>query len=384
MADVDGLRAAAISLVLMLHFIWMPVAPVLAVAQFGWVGVDLFFVLSGFLIVGILLDHRRSENYYGVFYLRRFFRIIPLYALMLAPLFLVAGLHLQARLGTHGLGNVTWLTVLSYLFFQQNLLQVFTAPPGYLGPAWSLAIEEQFYLLLPPVVRNLNPRRLWRWLIGGMVAGVVLRWGLLTFKSNPETALGFTGLLLPCRWDGLLAGALAACGLRTPGFVAWSTRRLGMLRWGWFLFLAGMVGSLAMDPTLKEPFTGAIGRSFIALFFACTLLLSRLNEGGLFRRWLSQPWLKPLATISYGTYLVQGPTMAAREALLHRMGAPDVGWVSQWVNLPFLALTLALAALSWHFYESPLIRFGHRYKYSHGAKAEAPAVELAGANGLNG
>lgn len=137
MPDLDGLRATAILLVLMAHFISasFPTGWLRNGTSFGWCGVDLFFVLSGFLIGGILLGHRETTNYYKVFYLRRFFRIIPLYLLFLSPLIVAVALGAQRHFSGRGLGNVGWGTVLVYLTFQQNVLHAFPHNPGYLGPA---------------------------------------------------------------------------------------------------------------------------------------------------------------------------------------------------------------------------------------------------------
>jgi peptidoglycan/LPS O-acetylase OafA/YrhL len=177
MPDLDGLRAVAISLVLLKHFATICVPAHLArnLVQFGWVGVDLFFVISGFLIGGILLDHRAATNYYRVFYLRRFFRIVPLYALLLLPIVGVLVLGLQSRFTGHGLEAVSWGTVLLFFCFQQNLGNgLFFTTPGYMAPAWSLAIEEQFYLLLPPLVRHFSKRQLLKLIISAIVAAPLI------------------------------------------------------------------------------------------------------------------------------------------------------------------------------------------------------------------
>ncbi len=104
--ELDGLRAMAILLVLFSHHLApVPVASIRYVVEMGWVGVDLFFVLSGFLIGGILLDKRAAANYYRVFYLRRFLRIVPLYALLVLPGLLVLGFGLQSHFAGHSLAN---------------------------------------------------------------------------------------------------------------------------------------------------------------------------------------------------------------------------------------------------------------------------------------
>ena len=151
----------------------------------GWVGVDLFFVLSGFLIGGILLDAKSSDKYFKTFYLRRIHRIFPLYYAWLALyiLILVCGLYLGAsRLES---SSVDLVRVPRYLLYIQNwsasgsLFEYF-----WLGPTWSLAVEEQFYLVAPVLIRFLSVRSLTTVLVGTVLVAPLLR--LLTFLFPPR------------------------------------------------------------------------------------------------------------------------------------------------------------------------------------------------------
>jgi peptidoglycan/LPS O-acetylase OafA/YrhL len=134
---------------------------VIACGQLSWSGVDLFFVLSGFLIGGILLDARSSPRYFQTFYLRRAYRILPLY-------FLVIGLsllpHLLAQFSVARAAHTTPLPLpwLSYATFTQNFWMAYLGVfgPSGMGITWSLAIEEQFYLSIPLLIRNVRPRNL--------------------------------------------------------------------------------------------------------------------------------------------------------------------------------------------------------------------------------
>ena len=119
--ELDGLRAIAIILVLSFHVLLSaPIGCLRWMGEKGWVGVDVFFVLSGFLIGGILLDHRAASNYYRVFYLRRFLRIVPLYAVLVLPGLVVLTLGLQRHLGGHSLAAGSALSVWLCVFFVQN------------------------------------------------------------------------------------------------------------------------------------------------------------------------------------------------------------------------------------------------------------------------
>lgn len=178
--ELDGLRGIAILLVVGFHYFTCQVLPddplpfrFLGRAFFqGWNGVDLFFVLSGFLIVGILLDARGSRNFFRVFYTRRACRILPLYYLIVI---------LFVLLGVTGLVKNDWLftgglPLWSYLTLTQNyLMHAQGFGPNWLGVTWSLAIEEQFYLVIPLLVWLLNRKQLFAVLLIGGANAVGLR-----------------------------------------------------------------------------------------------------------------------------------------------------------------------------------------------------------------
>src|SRR5216684_4285326 len=174
--ELDGIRGVAIGMVLIAHLFAVASRPGSALAyalvplRLDWTGVDLFFVLSGFLIGGILLDARGSSNYFHVFYKRRFFRIVPIYA---AILLVLPGLVSAAQWTNHG--DFTWLKAnalpwYSYWTFTQNLWMTHAASLGAnaLAITWSLSIEEQFYLSLPILVRLLSGR----WLLACVLIGI--------------------------------------------------------------------------------------------------------------------------------------------------------------------------------------------------------------------
>ncbi len=218
--ELDGLRGLAILLVLLGHFfggaiavgpdsIWVYVPISL---RLTWSGVDLFFVLSGFLIGGILLDHRGAANYYKVFYLRRACRIFPLYYLTLFLFF---------ALVAFGASRISpWLfdkplPSLAYLTFTQNVWSVwfvahFGYPAFWPGVSWSLAVEEQFYVIISAVVRK------WAESLPGVLIGVIILAPLLRIFCYLTFPLGslINYLCLPMRADALLLGVLAAYALR--------------------------------------------------------------------------------------------------------------------------------------------------------------------------
>ena len=219
--ELDGVRGAAILSVLLCHFgiISCPSQTLGGIFGFGWIGVDLFFALSGFLITDILLEHSSSDNYFGHFYMRRAFRIFPVYYLFLLCFFHVAplasrfpGLHSFAR----GRGEEWWYW--SYLYNWSP----FAARNRSIMHLWSLCVEEQFYLLWPIVVRY-APRRLLKWLcLTIAVASPLLRLGAMASGVSPVRIYGETIF----RLDGLALGALLAIAGRDRELrrriVAWS------------------------------------------------------------------------------------------------------------------------------------------------------------------
>src|SRR3989475_6681052 len=242
MPVLDGLRGVAVLLVLLIHAIWGPLRPatasidvvVRAVAYAGWMGVDLFFVLSGFLITGILLDTRGQPGWWPNFIARRALRIFPLYYGALTVLFVLLPwlvrwsnpefVTLQA--------NQRW-----YWTYTVNLLAARTGGSGtplYTSHLWSLSIEEQFYLIWPLIVWACRPRTLLRVAALAVIAGLAFRLGLVLHDPLNARAV-YT--LTPGRLDGLMTGAALAVLARSPG---------GLLRLNAFAPPALGAGGLAL------------------------------------------------------------------------------------------------------------------------------------------
>jgi peptidoglycan/LPS O-acetylase OafA/YrhL len=177
--ELDGIRGLAIALVLVWHYVHAqlqqvepgtPLAFFKQAVSFTWSGVDLFFVLSGFLIAGILLDHREAENYFRVFYIRRVCRIFPLYYAHFALFVMLLAFGVGLAPGLYWLFDTAGLPLWSYATFTQNIVMASRVVMGsdWLAVTWSLAIEEQFYLVLPFIIRFTPPRAL-PWILGGLL-----------------------------------------------------------------------------------------------------------------------------------------------------------------------------------------------------------------------
>lgn len=373
LAEVDGLRALAILAVMVHHgFAPLPVPVVTAITTFGWAGVDLFFVISGFLIGGILMDHRKATNYYRVFYLRRFWRIVPVYAVVLAPALAVALLGAQRLLKGHSLAEESGPAIWLHVLFLQNFGSALLLAPGprYLAPTWSLAVEEQFYLLMPAVVRHVARRRLPWIVLAAVLSAPLLRGGLrAAFGADASVACY---VLLPCRWDALLLGVLCAHAVRTESWRQFIVARLPALRLGWVTLAMGMLAMVAARLDRSDVSMQVAGYTWIAAFFAGSLLLATLNPPGALCRLLRAPLLKPVATVSYAMYLLHPPVTAVVQRLCLGHASLDTGWKEMAVSSLAMAATGAVAWISWQLMESKLIQVGHRQVYKMPPEPQTP------------
>jgi peptidoglycan/LPS O-acetylase OafA/YrhL len=195
---LDGLRGIAVMLVFAFHSLGPLLTQWGLIAYMGWLGVDLFFVLSGFLITSILLRARETENYYRVFYARRALRILPLYYLVMVISLLTTHDHYSFR---------------AQIWFWLNVSNLATAFNPMLIPwlshYWSLAVEEQFYLIWPAVVRRVSPAALFNLCIFVIVTLLVVR----NVPAVEALSLHWDNLLYrftPFRIDSLCGGAMLA------------------------------------------------------------------------------------------------------------------------------------------------------------------------------
>jgi len=364
---LDGIRGLAISLVLWWHFAISPLRGNLQnlqdhpylwrIAEFGrftWSGVDLFFVLSGFLIGGILLDASRSPSFFSTFYIRRAYRIIPLYAVII--LLTLVLIPLYGRMGWQRYAT----ELLYYLFFLQNLRMAVTKSfgPLGLGMTWSLAVEEQFYLTLPLAVRHVKGKMLWRLLLGAVVAATLLR--ILAVEFLKMNWIG-PYVITPCRADALCLGVLIAMAIRSPSVWKKIVARRRYLYAA--LVFASAVGLwLVLGPF--QPFTMellGLEYSLFALIYSL-LLVSTLVSPQLSSLFSFAP-LRFLGIIAYGLYLFQSLVSFVLDRVLLHFGRAGGIVVTFQMSVLAVAASVGLAATSWKYFEKPLVGRGHRYQY---------------------
>jgi peptidoglycan/LPS O-acetylase OafA/YrhL len=365
---LDGLRGVAIILVLLWHTLTdthptpEPTSYLFWLLRLSWSGVDLFFVLSGFLIGGILLDAQESPRYYKTFYLRRAYRILPLYGVALAiyALRFLPFLH-------HSL-EINPVPFRAYASFTQNLWMASEGSFGTVGLAvtWSLAIEEQFYLMAPLIVRRLSRLQLTRTLVAVVLLAPVLRTILfIGLHRNCLTSY----VLMPCRADALALGMLSA--IVTRNTQAWDfVIHHRTLLYG---ITATLVGGVVLFTYEKyglcnEPMA-TVGFSILAFLYTCFLLIA-LMESSIASHFLNNWTLGQIGKISYCVYLAHLPLIEGcrdfLEFCLRRFSA-DSQDLHQVALIPGallgICITFIVAGISWRFLEGPMVRRGHAYRY---------------------
>jgi len=353
--QLDGLRGIAIILVMLFHQTVMVVmTPFDRAATFlqsgGWMGVDLFFVLSGFLITRILIGSANSPRYFRNFYARRVLRIFPLYYLvLLAAFFLFPRLPFgELRRLKETVGDQLW-----YWTYLSNISIGIHHAFGnaILNVSWSLAIEEQFYLLWPWLVLAL-PRKYLIELCGCVIAGsLIWRTALVVAGASPITVY----VLTPGRLDPIAVGSLVALLTQTSRGRAWLASRARWIGWTASVALALTV-MLQGSFDLYGPAMQTIGYSAIAAGFGCLLAWSiALGQEGT-KTFLNIGVLRIFGKYSYALYLFHFPILAV---VRDRIYPPSHFLIIESSALPgqlvFYALctviALAAAWLSWNMFE---------------------------------
>lgn len=371
--SLDGIRGLAIGLVLLCHGFFSPLSNlpnhpiasrIIGLGRLTWSGVDLFFVLSGFLIGGILLDAVDSKRYFAPFYIRRAHRILPLYGAVLAFVFLVPLLRTAPT---------SWIVnriPLAYCAgFLQNVWMAKHAEFGgnILGVTWSLAVEEQFYLTLPITIRYLSRAHLW-WVIAATVVGAPLMRLCLNLKFLHGPIVGY--VLMPCRADALGLGVAAALVARNPKLWEMLVKYRKVL---YVALCAVLVALLVLLVSGFESFTNrflGLEYSVLAVLYFL-LLLSTLTSKRLETVFSLRP-IRYLGMIAYGLYLFHIGCLSAVHAFATRIHPVESGWLTLAVSGVGIALAMLLAALSWEHSEKPLIRRGHRHQYNSESLSAAP------------
>lgn len=366
---LDGLRGLAILLVIVFHFTVSDSnngalrRSVLYLTGAGWVGVDLFFVLSGFLITTILYQAKESDGFFRNFYMRRVLRIFPLYYGVLLVAFGIAPLFHKVAVDNQW---ALWLYLTNFVPVNHSSFVHF----------WSLAVEEQFYMVWPAVVFVLNRRALMGVCGAMMLAALVARIVRVSTGSNAE----LTYYATYCRMDSLAVGALIALVALAPGGIAALARPA---KWVGAIAGAFLVGMYVWNRGFFHPYmpykphvthldggmvVQTVGYSLLGLFFGAVLIRAILaSPDSLFGRIFNSLGLQFFGKYSYGIYVIHGLI----HPLLHHHLPPAA--MPKGGGMFFLALagrialgtavSVAGALLTWHLYEKHFLKLKRFFEY---------------------
>ncbi|MDB5069325.1 MAG: oatA 2 [Candidatus Eremiobacteraeota bacterium] len=372
------MRGTAILFVLLYHFNVMGGKDIVwpdrfagAIANSLWIGVDLFFVLSGFLITGILIDAKSKPNYFRNFYARRVLRIFPLYYLFVfALVFVLPHVVRGFEEPLHYLSsNQGWL----WTYTTNVLIAVradWTTAVPLANHFWSLAIEEQFYLVWPAVVLACDRRRLLIVCIAMIALAPALRTAVWLAGGNYLQAY----VLTPARMDSLAVGALLAALVRSPAGMALAAR------WSKPVLIGGLALTAAMFCLRGLRFSEAdaavytLGYSIVALTFG-GLIVRAIVGGGVIERIMTLPPLRTFGTYAYGMYVFHPVVLRVfADHLSPRLHLPlvlgsKIG-LQLWSWSTGIAVTFIVALASWHAYEKHFLKLKNRFRDEREAPRE--------------
>jgi peptidoglycan/LPS O-acetylase OafA/YrhL len=359
---LDGLRGLAVLMVVVFHVFQVEPIPTQSLARvfylmtrLGQTGVDLFFVLSGFLITGILFDAKGSDRYFVNFYGRRTVRIFPLYygvlvvSLVILPI--CFGVHLKSV-------APIWLWT-----YTANLPIAFGADGGSFGYFWTLAIEEQFYLIWPAVVFLAGRKLLMRICLGCIAMAVLAR---MVAESVGVSSFSFT----LCRMDSLTLGAFLALMIRRPE----GARGLGKVAMGVILAtVVVMAPCYAIKSGGGDAWVQVVKYTVTAAFYGALLILAiTVSERSRLGRVFAFGPLRGVGRLSYGMYIYHSFAIHIAAAALSSARLATLGiapTAALWLRFGLvIALSIAVSWLSWHLFERPFLVLKKYFVYRPGPR----------------
>ncbi len=357
---LDGLRAIAILWVVLHNALAFDfgsgerIKVLSIIANAGWVGVQLFFVLSGFLITRNLIRTRENPNYFRAFYTRRALRILPLcYVFLFVSLVLVPFIWPDTEAGAPFQVGHIWLWAFLY-----NWSVPLGWPSFGIPHFWSLAVEEQFYLIWPFVVYRIRSSRLLMFCASLVLLAFCSRVLLRLFEANADMIYEFT----ICRMDALAIGAMIAVAMHTAHSRALIvTHAKWLLPLGTLLFSISAIATLAFSRDIAT--TQTIGQSLLALacgLFVLNAVIAQHSSSRSFDAFLGSVPMQTIGRLSFGMYVLHFPiarSMTGMASSLEAVLGPI--YLPLWYLL-VVAATLGAAWVSYHLLELPFLKMKGR------------------------
>ncbi len=365
---LDGIRALAVTMVFFYHYGGGShggriLQTLNAIRGYGWLGVDVFFVLSGFLITGIHFDTRNDSRFFQRFYIRRGLRIFPVFYLVFFVLLsLTPVLHYE----WHGLQLTYWAYLGNFFANSNNSLSLLisknypNAATVLFGHFWSLCVEEQFYLLWPLAIWMIRDRVRLLWTAGGMsLLAVLLRVAMVALTPQ-DIAWTWVIRTLPFRLDTLLIGAILALLLRGPSADVWQRRCKYML-----VAASTLLGILLFLPFSRHFFALLTGGLLLAAVASAGLIGSALRPGSMTFQFFHLRPIRTLGKYSYGFYIFQ---MLYYPGWVHflrfLMGKTHSILLGGLIEIPCnFFITFMVSKLSYDFFEVRFLRWKDRFQY---------------------
>jgi len=363
--ELDGMRGLAILMVLFYHIIRLnPVkvsqpffAHILRLSEMGWAGVDVFFVLSGFLITSILLRTRKQPGYFKKFYARRILRIFPLYYTTITLIFIFMPLISPEQT------NATRATWPWYYLYAQNWGNALNLIPTVfaIGVTWSLAIEEQFYLFWPTIVYYLSSKKLGFLSAFLVLFSLGLRIGIVTKFRKLLDYNKFFYFATITRLDSLILGALLALAFESDWWTKW-LKRLAIPVFVTGFGLTVYFASRRPDyPLVDNYLMYTYGYTVIALTSAALIvMLTTFAETNPLRGVFRNSVFRFFGKYSYAIYLFHMLPLLIFQRLF-------AGWegVPAWLlfNVLTLAIAVVMALLSWNLLEKRTLELKKYFEY---------------------